>query len=325
MNRNLNGIDRRSWMVLALAAPAWAQRPDTSDEDDVIRIDVELVNLFFSVRDRSNALVPNLTKEDFEVFEDGVLQPIDRLVAETNLPLTIGLLIDVSLSQERLIPAEQDAGAQFFEQVLRQKDIGFLLSFGPYVEMLQDLTGSAKLLREGLKGLKAISPAVAPMTQPGPVPGQQVAGTVLFDSVYLASEDVLKKEVGRKTIILISDGIDTGSKVSKDKAIQAAHNADAIIYGIEYYDPGQYGVFGGGGGGTLGVLARETGGRRFSLDRNGLKRIFDEIQAELRSQYYLAYKPLNTKKDGGFRKIEIRPKKKGLKVQARRGYYASAS
>jgi VWFA-related protein len=159
------------------------------------------------------------------------------------------------------------------------------------------------------------------------VPTQQnQAGTILFDAVYLAANEKLKGEVGRKAIVLITDGVDTGSRISKEKAIESAQKTDSIIYSIDYEDRAAYG-FGsfnlGGGEGDLRRMSTETGGRVFRVDRkNTLDDIFRELQEEMRSQYAIGYSPLNPKKDGTFRKIEIRMANKDYKVQARKGYYA---
>ena len=185
----------------------------------------------------------NLEKADFKIFEDGKEVVIKEFTRETNLPLTIGLLIDTSGSQRRLIDEEQRAGSQFFEQVLKSKDMAFLMQFGAEAELLQDSTGSARLLKKGLDELR-LSMSQLGGCNPGPVPTlQNQAGTILFDAVYLAANEKLRREVGRKAIILITDGVDTGSKISRDKAIEAAQKADAIIYSIYYTD---YAMGGGG-------------------------------------------------------------------------------
>jgi VWFA-related protein len=302
-------------------------------EEEVLRIDVEYVNVFF-VAQQGKQFVGGLTKNDFEVFEDGVKQDIERFDLATDLPLTIGLLIDVSGSQERLIQSEQVGASAFLQKVLKDKDLAFLLSFGPYTEMLQDLTNSKKLLNDALGKLKMIQPAVG--INGSTIPGQQVAGTVLYDAVYVAAEDVLKAEAGRKVIIIISDGVDTGSKVSSDGAVKSALSADSIIYGINYVDPAEMGggfrnvgiggpiYTGSAMGSGLGKLSSETGGRTYDAGRD-LNRVFDEIQNDMRSQYFLAYKPKNENRNGAFRKIEIRSKKKGIKARARKGYFAPTS
>jgi VWFA-related protein len=282
---------------------------------------VNIVNILCSVRNKQGGLVGNLTKDDFDVSEDGKPQTIRYFARETDLPLTIGLLVDVSRSQERLIDSEKQAASRFFTEVLGKKDLAFLISFGEEAELLQDYTGSARLLREGLNGLKVNAPP--PQIMPGPVPTiYQPRGTILFDAVYLAANDKLRGQVGRKVIVLITDGVDQGSRVKIDAAMRAAQGADSIIYGIEYYDRGAYGGFGGGS--SLKRMAEETGGRVFRVDRkHSLEDAFSQIQEEMRTQYALGYEPLNQTQDGSFRKLEIHTHDKDLKVQARKGYYAS--
>jgi VWFA-related protein len=304
-----------------LAAPALtAQEP-------IIKVDVDLVNILCTVRNKGGGLVGNLEKKDFTLFEDGKQQEVKYFTRETDLPLTIGLLVDTSKSQERLIDVERRAAYEFFSKVLRQKDEAFLIQFGAEAELLQDSTNSPRLLQDGLSQLRLSVPLGG--LHPGPVPTQQnLAGTILYDAAYLAANEKLKGEVGRKAMVLITDGVDTGSKISRDKAIEAAQKADAMIYSIYYVDRAAYGfgTFGGGGGeGELRRMSSDTGGAVFHVDRgHTLDDIFREIQDEMRSQYSIAYSPTNPKKDGTFRKIEVRPSNKDFKVQARKGYYAVA-
>jgi VWFA-related protein len=312
-------------LVLGVTLAGMAQPPPPPDPDQVIRVDVELVNIFFSVRDRNGAYAARLTKDDFEVFEDGKPMELKAFSRETDLPLTIGLLVDVSKSQENLIGVEREASARFFSSVLRQKDMAFVISFGADVELLQDLTNSAAQLRASLKELRLNAGVYSPVN-PGTVPTTP-RGTVLYDAVFLAAADKLRDETGRKAVVLITDGNDYGSRVKMEKAIEEAQRSDAIIYSILYEDPMYTSGFYGGrsGEGPMRRLSEETGGRLFRVDRRlTLGQIYDEIQAEMRSQYALAYSPPPGER-GGFRKIEIRPKQKGLKVQARKGYYAAKS
>jgi VWFA-related protein len=297
-------------------------------QDDTIKVDVDLVNVLCTVRGKNNALIGNLEKTDFHLFEDGKEQEIKYFTRETDLPLTIGLLVDVSGSQERLIDTEHRAASQFFRSVLRSKDLAFLISFGKDSELLQDSTNSVKLLEDGLKQLRLNVPVGG--LHPGPVPtAQNQAGTVLWDAVYLAANERLKAEAGRKVMVVITDGVDTGSRISRDKAIQEAQKADTVVYSIYYVDPGAYGGgfgFGGSGEGELKRMSDETGGRVLKVDRrNTLDDIFKEIQDEMRSQYAIAYTPTNPKKDGSYRKLEFKTSNKDYKVQARKGYYAVAN
>lgn len=303
------------------------QRPLEEPLPSTIKVDVDLVSVLCAVRDKRNALIGNMTKDDFTLFEDGKQQTIKYFSRETDLPLTIGLLIDVSVSQGRLIEDERHAGHQFLTQVLRKKDMAFLISFGAEAELLQDFTNSSTLLREGLGKLR-VNAQVGGM-HPGPVPSaNRPHGTILYDAAYLAAAEQLRKEVGRKVIILITDGVDQGSRTTVQGAIEAAQRSDVIIYSIEYVDPGFY--YGRGGLGmpsdsSLRRMSEETGGRLYRVDRrHTLKDVFDELQQEMRSQYSLAYQSTNSERRGEFRRIEIRAGDKNLKVQARRGYYATA-
>ncbi|HTR35692.1 MAG TPA: VWA domain-containing protein [Bryobacteraceae bacterium] len=300
-----------------------------AQEEPTIKVEVNLVNILFNVRDKRGGLVGDLSKDDFKIYEDGKEQQIKYFTRETNLPLTIGLLIDVSASQGNLIDIERNAASQFFGKVLRKQDLAFLISFGSDAELLQDYTSSPRLLQDGLRGLQ-VNSDVGGVT-PGPVPTiSQPRGTILYDAVYLAAHDQLKGQVGRKVLVLITDGEDQGSRYNIQTAIEAAQRADAIIYGFYYVDRGFYMshgmLFGGGSDSTLKRMAEETGGHDFHVDRKmSLQDAFDELNAEMRSQYAIGYEPTNAAKDGTFRKIEIRTGNKDWKVQARRGYYASKS
>jgi VWFA-related protein len=279
------------------------------------------------VRDKKGTLIPNLEKNDFTILEDGKAQEIKYFTRETDLPLTIGLLVDVSGSQRNLIDIERNAASQFFSQVLRKKDEAFLIQFGEESELLQDYTNSTRLLANGLNQLR-VSSGVGGL-HPGPVPtAGGPRGTVLYDAIYLAANDKLRTEVGRKVIVVITDGVDQGSRLTLNQAVEAAQKADAVIYSIDYSDPGAYGgygmVFGGGGGeGYLRKMSDETGGHVFKVDRkHSLDDIFKQLQEEMRTQYAIGYTPLNDTKDGSYRKLDIKMGNKDLKVQARKGYYA---
>jgi VWFA-related protein len=299
----------KAFPILLLLSPAlFAQ------DEPVIKLDVSLVNVLCSVRGKNGGLISNLEKKDFKIFEDGKEQEIKYFTRETDLPLTIGLLVDTSKSQERLMDIERRAAFQFFSKVLRKNDLAFLMQFGAEAELLQDQTNSPKLLQDGLNQLRLSVPVGG--LHPGPVPTiQNQAGTILFDAVYLAADEKLKREVGRKAMVLITDGVDTGSRTSKEKAIEAAQKADSIIYSIDYEDRAAYGfgtvTFGGGGEGDLKRMSSETGGQVFRVDRkNSLDDIFRDIQEEMRSQYAIGYAASNSKKDGSYHKIEIRTSNK---------------
>ncbi len=311
-------------MCTALLAQAPPNKTASEELPAPITVNVDVVNILTSVHDKRGGLVANLNKDDFTVLEDGQQQTIKYFDRETDLPLTIGLLVDVSGSQRNLIQTERSAASQFFSKVLRKKDEAFLISFGEESELLQDYTGSARLLEEGLNQLR-VSSGVGGL-HPGPVPtAGGPRGTVLYDAVYLAAQEKLRSEVGRKAIVLITDGVDQGSRMTRSQAIEEAQKSDAVIYSILYQDPGAYGPFGGGGGGEaeLRRMSDETGGRVFKVDRkHSLDEAFQELQDEMRSQYAIGYTPTNEAKDGSFRRLELRMANKDLKAQVRKGYYA---
>jgi len=320
----------RILLVSAFATALAAQAPvqnKPEQEPAPIRVDVDVVSILASVRDKRGGLVANLEKNDFTVLEDGKPQEIKYFTRETDLPLTIGLLVDVSGSQRNLIDIEHNAAREFFTQVLRKKDEAFLIQFGEEAELLQDYTNSPKLLNSALGELR-VSSGVGGL-HPGPVPtAGGPRGTVLYDAIYLAANEKLRTEVGRKVIVVITDGVDQGSRLTLNQAVEAAQKADAVIYSIDYSDPSAYGgfglVFGGGGGeGYLRRMSDETGGHVYKVDRkHSLDQIFTELQEEMRSQYAIGYTPLNDTKDGSYRKLDIKLSNKDLKAQARKGYYA---
>jgi VWFA-related protein len=301
-----------------------AQEAIVTDSGAVISMDVRVVNVLASVRDKSGRYVNGLTKDDFILKEDGKRQDIRYFSAESNLPLTLGLIIDVSVSQENLLEEERRAAQAFIEQVIGEKDLAFVISFGPDTRLEQDLTSSQNLLARSLQRLQIRGASYSPVT-PGTNPTSTPRGTVLFDAVYLAAKEMLRPVVGRKAIILITDGIDQGSKVDIQEALKEAHLSDVVVYSILHYDSSFHGPFSRGTADyDLGKMAKETGGTLFKPKRNQpLSEIFREIQDELRNQYSIGFTPANTNEDGRFRTIDLSITRKGLKVQTRRGYYAS--
>jgi len=312
--------------LLAQGQPPQKKADADQDLPATISVNVDVVNILASVRDKRGGLVPNLEQKDFTVFEDGKAQTIKYFTRETDLPLTIGMLVDTSGSQRNLIDIERNAASAFFTEVLHKKDEAFLIQFGEEAELLQDYTSSARLLNQGLNQLRPSSGVGG--LQPGPVPtvgGPR--GTVLYDAIYLAASDKLKGEVGRKVIVVITDGVDEGSRLTINQAVEAAQKSDAVIYSIEYSDPRAYGGmfnFGGNAGDSyLHKMSDETGGHVYRVDnRHPLDAVFKELQDEMRSQYSIGYTPTNDTKDGSYRKLEIKVASKEMKVQARKGYYA---
>lgn len=310
-------------LAAALAAPA-QQPPPPSGE--TLRVEVDVVNLFCTVKDGKGGLVTNLEASDFEVREDGKKQEVRYFARETDRPLTLGLLVDTSGSQREVLPIEKDAATQFLRQVLRPSDLALLITLDVNVDLLQDFTSEADALERALARARINAPGNP--VNPGPFPTPPT-GTRLFDAIYLASKQKLGPEAGRKALILVSDGMDVGSTVKEQEAIEAAHRAEVMIYVIGIADPDFYARVMGvpyTGSGVLKTLAEETGGRAiFPSNLEELPKAFDEIAAELRSQYSLGYTPTNRAHDGSFRKVEVKVKRSGLRVQARRGYYAPSS
>jgi VWFA-related protein len=269
-----------------------------------------------------------LNKNDFQILEDGRPQTVKYFAAESNLPLTLGILIDSSPSQERVLGMEKEVGASFLQQILRDKDLAFVISFDAEIELLQDFTSSVSSLRKGLNrariGTGGATPPIPGVSGPFPTADRPCC-TDLYDAVYLAAHDELAQQVGRKAMILLTDGEDEGSRLKLKDAIEAAHKADTICYVLLVADRGFYGMMGYSGDSAMKKMAQETGGRVIEVGNkpDKLKKAFDDIAAELRSQYNIGYVPTNTTRDGGFRKVEIKTAK-DYKIQARSGYYAVA-
>jgi VWFA-related protein len=286
---------------LLLGPAPWAAQEPPPPSGGTFRVDVNVVNVYCTVKDGKGRLIADLEREDFDIKEDGTAQELKYFVRETDRPLTLVLAVDTSGSQRQVLAVEKTVGAQFLEQVLRPSDLAALVTFDVNVDLLQDFTQEAERLDRALQRARINAPVLL-----GPLP-RNPPGTRLYDAVYLASKEKLGREVGRKAIILVSDGVDMGSHYKKEEALEAAQRADVMVYSIGISDPGVYGRPTGGRG-TLKKLSEETGGA-----------------AELRSQYTLGYTPTNRARDGKFRKVRVKVKRKGLKVQARRGYYAPRS
>jgi VWFA-related protein len=303
-----------------------SQQSGDQNPAETLKVNVNVVQLFFNVKDKKGGLIPNLTKEDFDVFEDGKPQTIKYFTAESNLPLTLGIMIDSSGSQRNVIDMEKEVGGAFLRQILSDKDEAFVISFDITVDLLQDFTRDTHRLQAALNKAKVnvdYSSGGIPGMGGGPVPTHNAPGTLLYDAVYLSSHDMLSKEVGRKAMILLTDGEDMGSRLKLPDAIEAAQKADAIVYVLLCADRGFYGGFGYSGEGDMKKLTEQTGGRVINVGNkfDKLKQAFDQIALELRSQYNVGYTPTNIKLDGTYRKLEIKSKA-NYKIQARSGYYA---
>jgi VWFA-related protein len=321
------------------AGPPTGAQSGTQQAGKVFTSEVKVVNVFATVRDKKGQIEKDLKQDDFTIDEDGRPQTIRYFAKESSLPLTLGLLVDTSDSVRRLIETERDASFKFLDQVLREdKDVAFLLHFDFEVELLQDLTSSRKLLQNALGQL---SESNGPQVQRQGLGG----GTDLYDSILLASNELMKKQTGRKAIILLTDGADTGSKSTMTEAISAAQKADTLCYAIRFADhhpildplcgfcgrgmgrpsggrrPPNPPTFGDGKK-ALERIAKETGGGYFEGGKKeSLDDIYREIQDELRNQYSLGYTP--GKGEGpGYRAMRVLTKNKNLIVRARGGYYA---
>ena len=324
------------WLAGLIAVPCGVAQESNSQNDQdqsvtTFKANVDVVQLFFNVKDKHGALIPGLSKDDFDVFEDSKPQTIKYFTAESNLPLTLGILIDSSGSQQRVLDMEKEIGGSFLNSILREKDMAFVISFDVNVDLLQDFTNSGRDLRGALNKAKINTGGGGgcggvPGLGGGPVPCTGTPkGTLLYDAVYLAGHDELSHEVGRKAMILLTDGEDQGSQLTVKDAVEAAQKSDSIVYVLLIADRGFYGMGGYSGDSAMKKLANETGGRVIEVGKKPekLRQAFDQISQELRSQYNIGYTSTNIKHDGTFRKVEIKSKKE-YKIQARSGYYAVA-
>ncbi len=277
----------------------------SQDSLPTIRAEVALVNVFFTAKDRKGSPIRNLKADDFQVFENRKPQQIQyfsELGEASDVPLTIALLIDTSGSVKEKLEYEKTTAAEFFKEILRpNQDLALIIQFDSEVVLVQDFTQSQAALINALDNLRAGN------------------STSLYDAVYLAAEEKLKHEIGRKIMVVITDGEDTVSKVRKEEAIEAAQRSDTLIYGIGVRSPGFSHNFG-----VLKKFSDETGGEFFSprakLDE--IREAFGSIGKDIQGQYNLAYRSNNQKKDGTFRSIDIRCKVRGVRIRARKGYYA---
>jgi VWFA-related protein len=236
------------------------------------------------------------------------------------------MMIDSSGSQRNVLDMEKEVGGAFLKQILTDKDEAFVISFDITVDLLQDFTRDTHRLQAALDKAKInvdYTSGGIPGMGGGPVPTQNAPGTLLYDAVYLSAHDMLAKEVGRKAMILLTDGQDEGSRLKIQDAIEAAQKADVIVYVLLCADRGFYGGFGYSGEGDMRKLTEQTGGRVINVGNkfDKLREAFDQIAKELRSQYNVGYVPTNLTLDGSYRKLEIK-NKQGYKIQARAGYYA---
>ena len=280
-----------------------------------IRVEVNQVNLFATVRDKHKSIVTGLTKDDFQVYEDGQLQEITNFSLDTDLPITLGMLIDTSGSEYYMLSAEKDAASRFFGRVLRKGDLGMVMTFDTDVDLLADFTDDRSVLNRAINRAQINVPVGGVIVQ-GPLPSSGTGGTNFYDAVYLAAHDKLAGEAGRKAVVVLTDAEDTGSKMPLQDAIEAAQRNDTVVHILLV-------AADGGDQSVARRLTDETGGRMIVVrNEKNLEQAFDEISEELRSQYSIGYTPSNKKHDGGYRKIKVEMKNKDYSALARRGYYA---
>lgn len=325
-----------------------------------IAVEVKTVSVLATVRDKHGKIVPDLTKDDFLLEEDGRPQTINYFAHQSDLPLRLGLLVDTSLSQRKVLDQERRASYTFLDQLLREnKDLAFVIHFDREVELLQDLTPSRPKLQAALQSLS--TPQMDDRDSGGGNGGRggrggrgmRSGGTHLYDAIFLASDELMSKQQGRKALIVLSDGVDRGSRETLGEAIATTQRADTIVYSIYFADEegfrpprgfsiggpmggGRGGMGGGRGGGgrypreeerpdgkkILEQISKETGGRFFKASKKEtVDKIYAEIQEDLRNQYSLAYTP-DKGNTLGYHKILLTvPKQKDLIIQARDGYY----
>jgi VWFA-related protein len=335
--------------------------PDQQTQTPTFSSDVKVVNVLATVRDKKGQIVSNLTKDDFKLEQDGHPQTIHYFAKDTDLPLTLGLLVDTSMSQRRLIDQERTASYGFLNDLMRvDKDKAFVIHFDWEIELLQDLTTSHEKLEAALEKLDTPQFNQASGSGGGGGGGghRSGGGTTLYDAIFLASDELMRKQEGRKALILLTDGVDIGSKVSLDRAIEAAQKSNTLVYSILYADPDAYGhpsfggpgmgrhggmggggmgryPGGGGGGGypqqqqphdgkkVLQRISKETGGRFFEVTKKQpINEIYTQIEEELRNQYNLGFTPAKADATPGYHRITLTTTNKDLIVQTREGYYA---
>ena len=308
-------FSRRAFLLSGAAA--WCARRAPAQQEPVFSTEVKVVNVLATVRDKKGAIVANLGQDDFSIAEDNHPQTIRYFARETDLPLTIGLMVDTSASQRRVLDAERGASFRFLDQVLREnKDQVFVMQFDSAVQLRQPLTSSRRQLNDSLSYVDTETESQLRLQNGG--------GTMLYDAVAKASNEIMKARQGRKALILLTDGVDFGSYGTADQAIAAAQRADTLVFSILYSDPDAYGLLGGPDGrGVLEKISSETGGGFFQVSKKrAIDQIFGDLEAELRSQYNLGYVSDQPVRISEFRTVHVAVKEKGLAVQARHRYWA---
>ncbi|HYE66615.1 MAG TPA: VWA domain-containing protein, partial [Pyrinomonadaceae bacterium] len=295
-------------------SPAKSEEDEvTLQEDEVVRVETDLTNILFTAVDKRKRFVTTLRQDDIRVLEDGVPQEIFTFARQTDLPLSLAILIDTSISEERTLPAEKAAASFFVDSTLRpEKDEAAVVSFTGEATLEQGLTSNIARVRRALDRVQFVPPSgyigngqVVTGTPPISGPAQSLAGsTAIWDAIWVTAEEVLAQtsDQTRRAIILLTDGYDTSSLKKRDEAIDRALKADAVIYSIGIGDP----FYGGVNESTLRKVSERTGGRAFfPRDEGDLRAAFAQIQEELRSQYLVAYPPTNKNRDGSYRRVQI--------------------
>ncbi|MGH9728635.1 MAG: VWA domain-containing protein [Candidatus Acidiferrales bacterium] len=301
------------------------KKPETQQEkkqqqqtnEGVTHVNVNLVRLYVTVRDHHGAIIPNLEKKDFRVYEDGKEQTISFFSKDMTDPITLAMMIDTSGSEEDFLGAEKETASRFLRDILRKDDLAMLVSFDTQVNLLADFTDNKDILEAALQKAEINAPVSL-----GPTNLNQ-QGTVLYDAIYQVCGAKLPSETGRKALIILTDAEDVGSNHNMQDAILAAQEANAVIHVLLVADPQYTFGFGHVGGSVAQEMATQTGGRVIAVrNNNDLDKAFDQISQELRSQYVIAYYPTNTTANGAFRKVKVETTTKDLRVLTRRGYYA---
>jgi len=310
-----------------------AQTP--ADQEDVIRTETDLTNLLFNATDKDNRFITTLRQEDVRVLEDGVPQTVFTFQRETDRPLSIAFLIDVSISEERTLPLEKAAARSFIESIIRSnKDQAAIIPFEGYAHLEQPLTRDVLRVYRALEHVEVASPSYVGsgpiisgiVSRPGDIRPPEEGSTAIWDAVALSARNVMAQNAGqrRRAIVLLTDGQDTSSRLERDQAIDEALEADTVIYAIGIGDKSYQGVDKRG----LNKIAERSGGRAFFPKKeDDLKAAFAQIEAELRSQYLVAYSSTNKKHDGAYRKMTLEItnpelRKEQLRLRYRPGYFA---
>jgi len=314
---------RNSWklaaataLTLSMGIPVLPQEPD---QGPALKKTVNLVNLFATVRDKSKRIVGDLKQEDFKVFEDGEEQKIAFFSKEVTMPITLGLLIDTSGSEQNRLGAEQEAASRFLERVMKKGDEAMVISFDLDVDLLADFSDDRAQIERAINKAR-IGAVSGGVVTPGTIPSNS-GGTHFYDAVYLACNDKLATEAGRKALVIITDAQDEGSRLRLEEAIESAQRTDTVVHVLLVHDPGY-----SWRPDVAKKLSDETGGRTIevSLEKRVNKAV-EQISEELRSQYTVGYYPTNTAKDGRFRKVKVETPGKEYKILTRKGYYAPKS